>query len=201
MRWQYVIIAILLFAVAASATILAYLIAHKYATEELNAMCSALQIVVLVFTASAGLLALFKYWNSVSARIEQQHWEKLRYLETSYDNFRERNRNIIDALDWPHILRKNYLPLCTKALEYDKSDKEIQSKMFTSEEIARVAELDYFLDYFETLYFAVSRRLLKVEDVLVFLRYYIELLNDAYEDPKDQTLKNYINEYYYNIKN
>jgi len=163
-------------------------------------MCSSLQIVICVFTVAAGLLALIRYWNSVTAKIEQQNWEKLRYLEVSFESFRRHNLNLIQALDWPHILRQNYLPLCSKAIEYDKADDESQSKMFSSEEIGRIIELDDFLNYFENLYFAVSRLLVRVEDIFVFLRYYIELIDKAYQDPKDQRFRNYIDEYYDNLQ-
>lgn len=60
-------------------------------------------------------------------------------------------------------------------------------------------QLDDFLEFFENLYYAVLQRLVGVEDVLVFLRYYIILLGDAYYDSKEQCLKHYVDHYYYNI--
>jgi len=182
-----------------SVAILGYLLTRMYTPPELVAMCSSLQIVFLVFSAAAGTLALIKYWNSVEARIEQQQWEKLRYLETSFENFRKRNVKVLQAFDWSHLLREKYLPLCLKALDYDKAENEAQSNIPTEEEMSAILELDDFLEYFESLYFAASRRLVRVEDIFIFLGYYIKLLDEAYHDPDDCRLKNYINEYYRNI--
>jgi len=182
-----------------SVVLLTYLLMRMYAPPELAAMCSSVQVVVLVFGAAAGMLGVIKYWNSVEARIEQQQWEKLRYLETSFENFRKRNENVIQAFEWSHLLRTKYLPLCVKALAYDEADEKDQSKMLTREEMVTIRELDDFLEYFESLYFAVSRRLVKVEDLFIFLGYYIDLLDEVYYDPADHRLKNYIDEYYDNL--
>lgn len=97
-------------------------------------------------------------------------------------------------------MRAKYLPLCLKALAYDEADDESQSNMLTTQEIATIRELDDFLEYFEGLYFAVSRRLVKVEDLFIFLGYYINILDEAYRDPDDDRLKKYITEFYSNIR-
>ena len=182
-----------------SVAILGYLLTRMFAPPELVVLCSSLQILFFVFGAAAGILALIKYWNSVEGRIEQQQWEKLRYLETSFENFRSRNMNVIQAFEWPHLLRAKYLPLCIKALNYDEADDKAQSDMITMEEMVTIRDLDNFLEYFESLYFAVSRRLVGVEDLFIFLRYYIKILDEAYYDPGDYRLKNYITRYYSNI--
>ena len=181
------------------AALMAYLLTRVYAPPELTAMCSSIQIVFMVFSAAAGMLALIKYWNSVEAKIEQQQWEKLRYLKTTFENFRKRNENVIQAFEWPHLLRTKYLHLCAKALAYDEADEKDQSKMLTREEMVTIRELDDFLEYFESLYFAVSRRLVKVEDLFIFLGYYTDLLNEVYHDSADRRLRNYIDEYYDNL--
>ncbi len=200
MRLRHVLTVFLLSIATVSASLIGYLLVRRYSPPELDAICSSLQIVILVFSAAAGLLALMKYWHSVEARIEQQQWEKLRYLEGSSENFRRRNVDVVQAFEWPHLLKEKYLPLCAKALAYDQADDETQSNMTTAEELASIRELDNFLEYFENLYFAVSRHLVKVEDLLIFMRYYIKLLDDVYHNPKDERLKKYIDEYYCNVQ-
>jgi len=116
----------------------------------------------------------------VEARIEQQGWEKLRYLESSFKKFRDRNAKVIEAFEWPHILRAKYLPLCAKALAYDEADEKGRSNMLTAEEMISIRELDDFLEYFEGLYFAVCRGLVKAGDLFIFLGYYIRLLDEEY---------------------
>lgn len=199
MRLRHVLTMILMGIAIGSVVLLGYLLTQMYAPPELAAMCSSIQIVFLVFSAAAGMLALIKYWNSVEARIEQQQWEKLQHLEMSFENSRNRNVSVIQAFEWPHLLRAKYLPLCLKALAYDEADNEAQSSMLTAQEIAATRELDNFLEYFEDLYFAVSHRLVKVEDLFIFLGYYIKLLDEAYHDTDDCRLRNYIDEYYRNI--
>lgn len=199
MRLRHILTMVLIVIAIGSVASLGYLLTRMYAPPELTAMCSSVQIVFMVFSAAAGMLALIKYWNSVEARIEQQHWEKLRYLETSFENFRERNVNVIQAFEWSHLLRTKYLPLCRKALAYDEADEKDKSKMLTREQMVAIRELDGFLEYFESLYFAVSRRIVKVEDLFIFLGYYIDLLDEAYHDPADHRLRNYIDEYYDNL--
>lgn len=90
MRLRHIITMILMVIPIGSAALFGYLLTRIYAPPELAAMCSSLQIVFLVFSAAAGMLALMRYWEPVEARIEQQRWEKLRHLETSFDNFRNR---------------------------------------------------------------------------------------------------------------
>jgi len=198
-RLRHVLTMILMGIAISSVALLTYLLMHMYAPPELTAMCSSVQIVFMVLSAAAGVLALIKYWNSVEARIEQQQWEKLQYLETSFENFRKRNINVIQAFEWPHLLRTKYVPLCVKALAYDEADEKDQSKMLTREEMVTIRELDDFLEYFESLYFAVSRRLVRVEDLFIFLGYYIKLLDEVYHESADCRLRDYINEYYYNM--
>ena len=200
MRLRHILTASLILVVTALAGLMGYLLIRRYSPPELDALCSSLQIVILVFSAAAGLLALMKYWHSVEARIEQQQWEKLRYLESSSENFERRNVDVVQAFEWPHLLKEKYLPLCSKALAYDQADDETQSNMITAEEVASIRELDNFLGYFENLYFAVSRHLVKVEDLLIFMRYYIKLLDNVYNNQKDERLKKYIDEYYYNVQ-
>jgi len=150
MRTRHILTMVLIVIAIVSVMLLGYLLSRMYAPPELAAMCSSLQIVFLVLSAAAGMLALIKYWNSVEARIEQQQWEKLRYLETSFENFRDRNVNVIQAFEWTHLLRTKYLPLCVKPLAYDETDEKDQSKMLTREEMVTIRELDDFLEYFES---------------------------------------------------
>lgn len=199
MRLRHIITMILMVIAIGSVVLFGCLLTRIYAPPKLAAMCSSLQIIFLVFSTAAGTLAFMRYRDSVEARIEQQQWEKLRHLETSFDNFRNRNVNVIQAFEWSHLLRAKYLPLCIKALAYDEADDESQSNMLTTQEMATIRELDDFLEYFEGLYFAVSRRLVKVEDLFIFLGYYIDLLDEAYHDPADHRLRNYIDEYYDNL--
>ena len=199
MRLRNVITMILMVIAIGSVALFGYLLTRIYAPPELAALCSSLQIVFLVFSAAAGILVLMRYWNSVEARIEQQRWEKLRHLEISFDNFRNRNVNVIQAFEWSHLLRAKYLPLCIKALAYDEADDESQSNMLSTQEMDTIRELDDFLEYFEGLYFAVSRRLVKVEDLFIFLGYYIKILDEAYHDADDRRLRNYIDKYYCTI--
>lgn len=121
-------------------------------------------------------------------------------FELSFENFRNRNVNIIKAFDWIHILREEYLPLCVKALKYDESSFEEQKKIISMQEIEKVRELDDFLEYFENMYFAYSRRLVEIDDLLVFYRSFLKQLCDEYRNPNDQRLKNYIDNYFYNIQ-
>ncbi len=200
MRLRHIMTMILIVIAIGSVALLGYLLTRMCAPPELEAMCSSIQIVILVFSAAAGMLALMRYWNSVEARIEQQRWDKLRHLETSFENFRNRNVNVIQAFEWSHLLRAKYLPLCLKALAYDEADDESRSNMLTTQEMATIRELDDFLEYFEGLYFAVSRRLVKVEDLFIFLGYYVNILDEAYCDTDDDRLKKYITEYYSNIR-
>ena len=199
MRLRHIVTPMLLVAAAASAAAIGILLVRRYTGQELTELSSSLQIVIFVFTASAGLLALIKYWNSVEAELDHKRWEKLNHLETAYYRFRDRHLRVIQAFDYPHLLRDEYLPLCDKAIAYDETEPEKQASVMTSEEMLRIRELDDFLEFFDTLFFAVSRRLVNVEDVLLFLRYYIVLVGDAYYDPKDQRLKRYVDQYYYSI--
>jgi hypothetical protein len=189
----------LLIAASASAAAIGVLLVRGYSGEELTELNLGLEIVIFVFTASAGLLALIRYWNSVEADLEHKRWEKLNHLETCYQGFLERHLHVIQAFDYPHILREEYLPLCEKAVAYDNTDPEKQASILTSDEMAKVRQFDNFLEFFENLFFALSHRLVSVEDMLVFLRYYIILLGEAYYDPKEQRVKRYIDQYYYNI--
>jgi len=189
----------LLVAAAASAAGIGILLVRRYSGQELTELSLSLQIVIFVFTASAGLLALIKYWNSVEAELDHKRWEKLNHLETSYYRFRDRHLRVIQAFEYPHILRDEYFPLCDKAMAYDETEPEKQASVMTSEEMSRLRQLDDFLEFFENLFFAVSRRLVNVEDVLLFLRYYIILLGDTYYDAKDTRLNRYVDQYYYNI--
>ena len=201
MKLREILTAILTVILAVSATIIVgSLLIQKYTSSELNVMNISFQIVVFILSASAGSIALLKYWNSIEFRNEQQKWEKLRHLEALFNNFRNRNLNIIQAFDYPHILRKEYLPLCTKAIEYDDVDYSQREKIFTNEEMKRLRELDDFLEYFENLYFGISRKLIQIEDIFVFLRYYIKLLCDEYYASDDDRLRFYISKYYYNLQ-
>jgi len=152
-----------------------------------------------VFTASAGFLALIKYWRSVEAELEQKRWEKLKHLENSFQRFRDRHLAVIQAFDYPHILNEKYLPLCEKAMVYDETEPEKRASIVTSDEMDRIRELDDFLEFFENFFFALDRKLIDVSDLLVFLRYYIILFGDAYFDPSDERLKLYVDQYYCNI--
>ncbi len=71
--------------------------------------------------------------------------------------------------------------------------------MVTIDEMDSIREFDDFLEFFENIFFALDRRLVDVSDLLVFLRYYIFLLGDAYFDPSDERLKHYVDQYYCNI--
>ena len=106
---------------------------------------------------------------------------------------------MIQAFDYSHILREQYLPLCDKAVAYDDTKPEEQGSVLTKEEMVRVRQLDDFLEFFENLYYALSYRLVSVEDVLMFLKYYIVLLGNAYYDPNEQRLKSYVDKYYFNL--
>ncbi len=199
MRLRNIITPILLVAAAVSAATIGIVLVRLYSGPELTELSSSLQIVIFIFTASAGLLALIKYWGSVEAEHDQKRWEKLNHLETCYQRFREHHLDVIQAFDYPHILREEYLPLCDKAVAYDEAEPEMQASVLTPDEMVRLRRIDDFLEFFENIFFALSRRLVNVEDLLVFLRYYIILLGDAYYDPKDDRVKRYVDQYYYNI--
>lgn len=200
MKFRHIIVPVLLLLAAASAFAIACLLVRHFSGDQLDRMRSSLQVLVFVFTASAGLLALIIYWGSVAAEMEQKQWEKLQYLEKSFQEFRSCNLDVIQAFDWPHILRNQYLPLCQKSIEYDNADDVTQTSLLSSDELSRVRDIDDFLEYFENLYFAISRKLMKVQDMAIFLQYYILLLGNAYCNPEDTRLKRYVDEYYYNIK-
>jgi hypothetical protein len=200
MRLRHVLTVVLLVVAAASASAIGILLLRRYSGQELADLCSSLQVVILVFTASAGLLALIKYWGSVEAELDHKRREKLNQLEMSYQRFREQHNDVTQAFDWPHILRQQYLPLCEKAIAYDEAKPEDQPHLLNSEEISRVRLLDDFLEFFENLYFAVSRRLVNVDDLLIFLQYYIILVGDTYYNPEDTRLRKYIDHFYYNIR-
>ncbi len=190
---------VLLFASAASAATIGILLVDYYSGEELTELNSSFQIVIFVFTASAGSLALLKYLRSVETELERKRWEKLNHLEASYHRFRDRYLDVIQAFDYPHILREQYLPLCDKAVAYDDTEPEKQGSVLTTAEMVRVRQLDDFLEFFENLYYALFHHLVNVEDVLMFLKYYVILLGDAYYDPKEQRLKRYVDQYYFNL--
>lgn len=131
MRLKHIVTPILLFATAASAATIGILLVRRYTGQELTELSLSLQSVIFVFTASAGLLILIKYWNSVEAELNHKRWKKLNHLETSFHSFRERHVDVIPAFDYPHILRKEYFPLCEKAIEYDETEPEKQAAVFT----------------------------------------------------------------------
>lgn len=199
MNLRHILTPILLIAAALSASAIGILLVRSYSGQELTDLNSSLQIVVFVFTASAGLLALIKYWGSVEAELDHKRWEKLKHLESSYHIFRERHLDVIQAFDYPHILRERYLPLCEKAIVYDDTEPDKQSSVLTLDEMTLVRQFDDFLEFFENLYFALLHKLVSVEDLLLFLRYYVLLLGDAYYDPGEKRVAQYIDLYNYNI--
>lgn len=199
MKPRHFAIPILLIIAAASAAAIGLFLVRCYSCQELTELSSGIQIVIFMFTASAGLLALIKYWGSVEAELEHKRWEKMNHLQTCYQQFREKHLDVIQAFDYSHILREIYLPLCDKAIVYDKTEPNKQASVMTLDDMKRVRQLDDFLEFFENLFFAISHHLVGVNDVLVFLRYYIFLLGNSYYDPNDKRLKTYINQYYYNI--
>lgn len=197
---RHLITTLFLFVFALSAAILGFVLVKSYTGEELKVFSTSLQVIIFIFTASAGFLALLKYWGSVEAELEQKRWQKFEHLEALYKRFRDHHINIIQAFDWPHILRDEYLPLCDKAIEYDQSEDKKQKNVLTLDEIARVKELDDFLEFFENLYFVIKKHLVNIDDILLYFQYYVALLGDMYNNNKDYRLKNYIDQYYYNIQ-
>lgn len=194
-RW-HIATFILLIIVAVSALGIGAILVAYFTGQQLENLSSSLQVVVSVFTASAGSLALTNYWRSVEAELQRKRWEKLNHLESSCERFRQKNEAIIQAFDWSHVLRTEYLPLCKKAVQYNAADREMQATLVSPEEISKLRALDDFLEYYENIYFAISRGLITIDDLLVFQQYYITLLGDAYHDPEDLRLKYYVDNYY-----
>ena len=201
MKFKNILTSFLIIILALTGTILIGLyFSNKYSSEQLISLQSSYQIVIFIFTSSAGSLALIKYWHFVESRNEKRKWEKLHHLESCYNSFRENHLEIIQAFDYPHILHNKYLPLCSKAFIYDGTELENKSKLFSKNDMATLRRLDDFLEYFENLYFAISRKLITIDDSFIFLRYYFKLLCDEYYNESDSRLSEYIDHYYYNLK-
>lgn len=195
-----IFIGIFLLLMAISAAVIAIIITRSLANDQIQTYCSSLQIVIFIFSASGGSLILLKYLESLDSKVEQQKWEKLKYLENTFDNFKKNNSTMLKVFDWKHILIKEYWPLCSRCLEYDEiDDLEQKEKLFNQEEYDKIWDLGDFLEYFENLYFAIENRLIKEEDLLIYYKYYILLLGDLYYDETDNRLKLFIDAYFYNI--
>jgi hypothetical protein len=199
MRHRFLILVVLLLVIVLLVWASGNILGRYYKGQELRERNLSFEIVVFVCTASAAVLAVMEYRRTAEAERDRKGWEKLNHLETSYQRFREGHLEVIQAFDYPHILRERYLPACEKAIAYDDAEAETQAAAMSSEEMALVRKLDDFLEFFENLYFALSRRLVHVDDVLVFLRYYICLLGERYYDPQEPRLRQYVDKYCDNI--
>ena len=87
MRLRHIVTPVLLVIAVASFATFGILLVDYYSGEELTEINTSFQIVIFMFTASAGSLALIKHWRSVETELEHKRWEKLNHLEASYLRF------------------------------------------------------------------------------------------------------------------
>ena len=201
MKLRYFVTPFLLIIAAASACLLGMYLLKVFSAKELEQLCSSLQAIVFIFSASVGLLALIQYWGASEAEIKHKRWEKLKHLEATFREFRSRHKDIIIAFEWRHILKEEYLPLCEKAVVYDNSDDDGElSSLITYDEILKIRKLDDFLEFFENYYFSISKKLISVENFLIYMQYNVILLGDFYFNEEDPRFRNYVDCYYFNIE-
>lgn len=199
MRRRFLFTSILFSVLLVSIAVLGYFMVLWIRSTKLEAGTWALQIVIFTFTAAGGSVALIRYWDAVETNIQRERWEKLHYLETAFEEFRSKNAEVIRAFEWPHILESDYLPLCEFPERYRKCKPEERNRLASHADMARLRDLDNFLEHFVNLYFAIDRKLLSYDDVNLYMRYYIKILHDVIEDPSDDRLVSYIQRYDFSI--
>jgi len=193
------ILSIILFLFAGGSIItIATILLDNFQSNELNDLSVGFEIGFYFFTISIGALGLIKYWDSVEAKRDETNWTKYKILDEKYNDFVKSNNLIITSLEWQHKFEK-ISDVCQKEKRYRKSIEQGEKIDFEDDDILVIEQLDRFLDFFENLYFAVSKKILDYSDLQMFFHYHIITLNEYYEDEKYKSFRNYIDNYYFNI--
>jgi len=190
----------LLILFAVSASLIGNLLACRFSDEILVRYNVSMEIVIFIFTASAGAIVIFNYIRSIESEDNYRRWRIITLLDERYRQFREKNITIIYAVEYPHILNRDYLPLCKKSLDYDQADFTDKENLMNKTEMIRIRELDDFIEFFETIYCSIKQGLVNKEDFLIYFEYWVVILGDIYYNPEFNIIQKYIDNYYFIIK-
>lgn len=193
------ILSIILFFFAGGSIITtATILINNFQSSELNDLSIGFEIGFYIFTISIGALGLIKYWDSVEAKRNETNWTKYKILDEKYNDFVVSNNEIISSFEWQHKFHK-ISEICLKEKKYRKSIEKGEKIDFKDEDIQVIEQLDRFLDFFENLYYAVSKKILDYSDLQMFFHYHIITLNEYYENKTYKPFRNYVDNYYFNI--
>jgi len=193
------ILSIILFLFAGGSIIaIAIILIENFQSNELNDLSIGFEIGFYIFTISIGALGLIKYWDSVESKRDETNWTKYKILDEKYNDFVNTNNEIISSFEWQHKFDK-ISEVCQKEKKYRKSIEQGEKIDFKSEDVLVIEKLDRFLDFFENLYYAVSKKILDYSDIQMFFHYHIITINEYYTDKEYKSFRNYVDNYYFNI--
>lgn len=166
-----------------------------YRDQGLERIHTSVETVLFVLSGCAAVLALMTYWDSVESEKKQRQLQKRKYLEKFYRRFLQDCVVGTEAFDWPTILTREYLPLCKRALAYDKAVKRGKDPVLPpAKDRAKLRDLDAVIDGLEHLYLAVRHDTVDIESAVLYFDYYIEVVQKSYR--KKKAVRKYINTYW-----
>ncbi len=199
-KFKSVISAILFILAGWSTTLVAVILMKTFQGNELSNLSIWFGIGFNILTISVGSLWIIKYRDAVENKRNETNWTKYDILDEKYNNFVQSNKDIISFFEWEDRFLE-LENLCKREIAYSQSIQSGKKIVATQEEIATIEKLDRFLDFFENLYYAVSKHIIKYDDIQIFFNYHITTLNTYYQGEKYPSFKKYVNTYYFNIKN
>jgi|GEM_PF-2897453 len=152
----------------------------------------ALGVVGFLVTGAGAAFGFTQYKRSIDSAVKERKLARYKYMSSSFEDFRQTHSSVIDAFDWVHILRRDYLPFLRQTLTYDHLPPDQQAATANPKIMTRIRDLDRYLEHFDDLQIAFDYKLIDENDLYTFWRYHLGRLIRAYDG--EEELRNYVDQ-------